>query len=86
MKKFKKTIVAKYKNHEIHLRSVDALQRVNARRKWIFEVIVTRLHPPLCKPTVVLKTHLTLDDDRPAEQVMTSAFIDTLVLCDARVD
>jgi hypothetical protein len=86
MKKIRKTIVAKYKDHEIHLRVVRALQRADARRKWIFELIVTRLYPPLCTPTVVLKTQLMLDDDRPVEQVMTAAFVDSLVLCDARAD
>ena len=59
--------------------------RVNAQKKWIFEVIITRLQPPFHQPHIVVKTNLTILDDRPIDVVMTNAFIDSMVLCDANL-
>jgi hypothetical protein len=85
MKMFKRKIVAKYKGHEIHLRILRAMGRVNEQRKWVFEIIITRLQSPFHRPDVVIKTQLAIKDHRPIEQVMTTAFVDSLVLCDAKI-
>lgn len=83
MKTVKRKIVAKYKGHEINLRILRAMGRINAQKKWVFEVIITRLQPPFHKPDVVLKTNLVIKDNRPFDAVITTAFVDSLVLCDA---
>jgi hypothetical protein len=82
MKKVKRNIVAKYKGHEIRLRILRAMGRVNAQKKWVFEIVITRLRPPFHLSNVVLRTHLTIRDSQPVDVVMTAAFVDSMVLCD----
>jgi hypothetical protein len=85
MKKVRRKIVEKYKGHEIRLRVLRTMGRVHAQRKWIFEIIITRLQPPFHLPDVVLKMNMTIRDTQPVDVVLMSVFVDSMVLCDAKL-
>jgi hypothetical protein len=82
MKKAGRKIVEKYKGHEIRLQILHTMGRVYAQRKWVFEIVITRLQPPFHSPDVVLKMNLTIRDTQPVDVVLMSVFVDSMVLCD----